>query len=81
MAWWYRDLRAGIIDRVEQVFEQLTEPLPGPQPWSVTICRDSQRCGFAVVADGGLLTATPERGVHWISLASVSERLYRSVKA
>lgn len=79
-AWWYRDLRAGVFDRVEAAYRAFTEPAPGPVPWSVTIFQEDGHRGFAVVADGGLVTATPDRGVHWIALTSIPLRTYRTLK-
>ena len=80
-AWWYRDLSRGDFSRFEREYELFTVPLDGPRQYAVSIFKEAATRGFGVVVDGGLVTCTPERGAHWISLASLPAFEYRGVEA
>ena len=80
-AWWYGTFRRGEMSRLDEAFARFTTPIGGPEQYALTIFTEPPHRGFAVVVDGGLVTALPERGVCWTSLSALAPRTFYRLAA
>jgi hypothetical protein len=71
---WYRLAAAGRWDDLRRMVIDGTDPAAGGQAFDVALLPggDDHRLGFGVCCSFGLLTATPEHGVHWRGLHQVT---------
>lgn len=78
---WFVMAERGDWAGLRRLWEELTDPLEGPEEGAVTLMGDEQAgLGVAIVIDGGLLIVHHRRGVTWVSLQFAKKLNYRKFR-
>jgi len=77
---WYRWLAQRDFKAIEADWYRLTEQVPGPEDFAMTLLPTEGDFSIAVVVDNGLLTVKATVGVVWVPLSSMRPLNYRRLK-
>jgi hypothetical protein len=74
---WFELARQGRWSELQHIWTAITEPLPGPEPFAVTLVTNGPAgLGVGVVIDNGLLITHHKRGVTWVPLSVMKPLSY-----